>query len=394
MMKSASSAAGTSACTSSQPSQPSFAAKPRICPRRPVSSRWAAGLNSAGTLTVTACTGSSITGSAFASPSCIAMRVAVAKAMSLLSTEWKPPSSKVTATSTTGWPSGPLRVASSAAWPTAGMKRRGTAPPTTFSSKWNPAPRGRGAIWIFTSANCPWPPVCRFSRACLHDGMADGLPIGDRRAHRAQLHPAAGQPIQRRAQVDLALAGEDGRAAFLVLAHRQRRVFFRQALQRGGKAHLVLAVLRRDGHRVDGRRRHREREAPARRGSRRSSRPPAARGRRSRPPRPAAPSAPSPPGKRWMPPVRCPSSAAPSRSGPRQSRTKDRRPAWPAWSVRNTCASGAPSGAIPRRAAVSAAWGTSCRSAFHKRWMPLLCSAAPSSTLITAPLASPSCSGR
>ena len=123
-------------------------------------------MDSAGTLTVTASIGSSSTGSAFPSPSCIAMRVAVAKAMSLLSTEWKPPSSSVTATSTTGWPSGPLRVASSAAWPTAGMKRFGTAPPTTFSSKWKPEPRGRGATWIFTSANWPWPPVWRFSRAC------------------------------------------------------------------------------------------------------------------------------------------------------------------------------------------------------------------------------------
>ena len=57
----------------------------------------------------------------------------------------------------------------------------------------------------------------------------------------------------------------------------------------------------------------------------------------------------------------------------------------PAAGPRRGCRAGRRSAAGP---------GTSCRSAFHSRWMPLSCSAAPSSTLTTARLASPRCSGR
>ena len=54
MIRSCSSASGTSATTSSHPGQPSFSENPRICPRRPVRSRCARGVNSLGTLMVTA----------------------------------------------------------------------------------------------------------------------------------------------------------------------------------------------------------------------------------------------------------------------------------------------------------------------------------------------------
>ena len=394
MMKSASSAAGTSACTSSQFSHPSFAAKPRICPRRPVSKRCAAGVYSTGTLTVTPSTGSSNTEPALASPSCIAMRVAVAKAMSLLSTEWKPPSSRVTAMSTTGWPSGPFRAASSAAWPTAGMKRFGTAPPTTFSSKWKPDPRGRGAICSFTSANWPWPPVWRFSRACcttaprIVSRNATGAravfslapPFAAKRSSAAR-RCISPWPASTVAPLSASCATDSaGSSSVKRCSAAERRT---SSLRSSGAMDSAWTAGGGSGNGSAGPPRVAPVLTP-------SSRPIATRSPASA----CGTFRSSPPGKRWMPPARCPSSAAPSRSGPRQSRANDKRPAWPACTVRNTCASGPPSAGMPRRVAVSAAAGTSCRSAFHSRWTPLLFSAAPRRTPITAPLASPLRSGR
>ena len=79
-----------------------------------------------------------------------ALRPAVTKAISLLSTLWCLPSNTVTRTSTTGWPEiAPLSSTSRTPFSIAGMKLPGMVPPLTASTNSNPAPtpldRGSGS---------------------------------------------------------------------------------------------------------------------------------------------------------------------------------------------------------------------------------------------------------
>ncbi len=159
-MRSPISAAGIRVATQSQPGQPGRGSKPVMWPRRPETMALMRAVASFGQTTSTASTGSSSTGPAFSSPSRMARWVACLNAISEESTEWKAPSVSVTSTSTTGKPSGPAASDSRAPASTAGMYWRGTTPPVMRSTKEKPAPRGRGASSIVTSANWPWPPDC------------------------------------------------------------------------------------------------------------------------------------------------------------------------------------------------------------------------------------------
>jgi hypothetical protein len=118
-----------------------------------------------GTVIVSVTIGSSSTGRARAKASRNASLPALRKATSLLSTEWALPSVKTTRTSWTGEPDS--APASSASWmprSTEPMNWCGIAPPNTSSTNSKPSPRPRGSIRRNTSANCPAPPVCFFSR--------------------------------------------------------------------------------------------------------------------------------------------------------------------------------------------------------------------------------------
>ena len=86
----------------------------------------------------------------------------------------------------------------------------------------------------------------------------------------------------------------------------------------------------------------------------------------------------SPSAARHMPPIRLPSSVAPSFSGPHHTRAQDSLPPWPAFSVRKICTKGSVPGATPCRAAVASGDGASWRSAFHRRRTPPSRSALPS----------------
>ena len=83
------------------------------------------------------------------------------KAMSDESTEWALPSWSVTLTSTIGCPL-IVPLASWAAMPfsTEPMNWRGTAPPTTSSTKVKPLPRSPGSTRMSQIAYWPWPPDC------------------------------------------------------------------------------------------------------------------------------------------------------------------------------------------------------------------------------------------
>ena len=135
------------------------------------------------------------------------------------------------------------------------------------------------------------------------------------------------------------------------------------------------------------RRRHGEEPAPPRRrGWSRSSTP------SSRPRATISPVAASgtfcasPVGKRWMPPTRWPSSSrhpSPGRArcAPRTAGRHGRHAGAEDLGQRRALGRDAvPGGGLLRGRRV-------CRSAFHSRWIPLSCSAAPSSTETTAPLA-------
>ena len=171
----------------------------------------------------------------------------------------------------------------------------------------------------------------------------------------------------------------------------QAGILLDQLLQRAGKAHVVLAVGGGDGERIDRLRRLREGQVqrrPHRPAARRWPRPRAGRAQRSRRLAASVILVISPLVARHMPPMRLPSSVAPSFTGPRQTRAHVSLPPKPAFSVRKICTSGPPVSGTPRRSAVIAAVGASWRSAFHSRRMPWSRSAQPSSTSVTWPSAS------
>jgi len=120
--------------------------------------------------------GSSKYGAHCASPSLIAIRPAVRKAISELSTVWNEPSISRTAQSTTGKPSGPFSIASRIPASTAGMYCRGITPPVILSSNTKPSPRSSGRISIVQSPYWPCPPDCFLCRPrCVAPRRIDSL---------------------------------------------------------------------------------------------------------------------------------------------------------------------------------------------------------------------------
>ena len=184
MIRSCSSASGTSATTSSQPGQPVlFGEAKNLAPpsgQQPLRARGEFARHTDRDV-IDRFQQDRIR---LDNPSRMACPVAVLNAMSELSTEWNPPSTSVTEISTTGKPNGPFFAASSAASATAGMKFRGTEPPTILSMNSKPSPRGRGAMSIFTSANCPCPPLWLLQAAMLMYGATDRLFVGHLRTLR------------------------------------------------------------------------------------------------------------------------------------------------------------------------------------------------------------------
>ncbi len=83
--------------------------------------------------------------------------------------------------------------------------------------------------------------------AALSGRPADGLAVGHlgRRVHHLQAEPPA-QAIERQVQVRLAAALDQGLLG--IAPDRQAPVLLDQLVERGGQAHVVLAVLGRDGH--------------------------------------------------------------------------------------------------------------------------------------------------
>ena len=86
MMRSCNSSSGRNARIESHPNHPSRGSKPRICPRRIGTIAVMRAIWSVGVWIVTACTGSSSTGSHCSSAACTAIRAAVRNAISELST--------------------------------------------------------------------------------------------------------------------------------------------------------------------------------------------------------------------------------------------------------------------------------------------------------------------
>ena len=98
-------------------------------------------MNSSGVTTSTENTGSSRTGLARATAALSASEPAIRKAISEESVSWYLPSVRVTRTSTRGKPArGPLSIASSTPFSTAGMNSVGTEPPLTLLMKSKPSP--------------------------------------------------------------------------------------------------------------------------------------------------------------------------------------------------------------------------------------------------------------
>ena len=114
---------------------PPIGSIPRTLPLRLLSSPMISPVLSSGAVTASSPIGSSITGSAWRSPSLYAIDAAVLNAISEESTGWYEPSTSIAFRPTTGQPaSTPFLTQSSRPFCTAGKKFLGTAPPKTFSS--------------------------------------------------------------------------------------------------------------------------------------------------------------------------------------------------------------------------------------------------------------------
>jgi hypothetical protein len=87
--------------------------------------------------------------------------------------------------------------------------------------------------------------------------LADGLAVGHLRLADVGFDvELALHAVDEDVQVQLAHAGDDGLAGFLVGAHAERRIFLRQSAQRHAHLFLVGLGLRFDRHRDDGLREH------------------------------------------------------------------------------------------------------------------------------------------
>ncbi len=83
------------------------------------------------------------------------------------------------------------------------------------------------------------------------DRLADGLLEGDARAAGGEFQPIdLGQPLDRGLEMDLALAVQHRLVRFQIVLDDEARVLLGDLLQRPGELDLVLAVLERDGERV------------------------------------------------------------------------------------------------------------------------------------------------
>ena len=92
--------------------------------------------------------------------------------------------------------------------------------------------------------------------AALGDRFADGLLIADRRRLRFDVDAEAVlEPLQRDAQMHLALPPQHDVVGLRVVDHRQRRILLVQPQQRLAELDVVLAIVRRERHRQHRRRR-------------------------------------------------------------------------------------------------------------------------------------------
>ena len=92
--------------------------------------------------------------------------------------------------------------------------------------------------------------------AALGDRFADGLLIADRGRLRFDVDAKAVlEPLERDAQMHLALPPQHDVVGLRVLDHRQRRILLVQPQQRLAELDVVLAVGRRERHRQHRRRR-------------------------------------------------------------------------------------------------------------------------------------------
>ena len=174
--------------------------------------------------------GSSRTGFALRTPSLKAIEPAILKANSLESTSWYEPSKTVTLTSTTGKPAmTPFSSASLTPLSTAGMYSRGHDAAddavdelVTVASLLRLDAEPDVAV-LAAAAGLP------DELAFLFDLAADRLAVGDLRLADVRLDlELALHAIDDDVEVQLAHAGNDGLAGFLVGADAERRVFLRE----------------------------------------------------------------------------------------------------------------------------------------------------------------------
>ncbi len=89
--------------------------------------------------------------------------------------------------------------------------------------------------------------------AAHRDGILDRLAIGDERLPRLGRHAETrAEPLEREAQMHLALARETQFARLLILGEIERGILVDELGERGREAHLVLAVLHRKGEDLHG----------------------------------------------------------------------------------------------------------------------------------------------
>ena len=134
---------------------------PETCPLLEFKSPIISPIYSSGVTTSTFIIGSRRTALAFGIASLKAALEAISNAITLESTSWNAPSTRVHLKSITGNPARkPVSVDDLIPFSTPGIYSRGTRPPTILLSKTTPLPLSRGSNSKTTLANWPAPPDC------------------------------------------------------------------------------------------------------------------------------------------------------------------------------------------------------------------------------------------
>ncbi len=129
----------------------------------------------------------------------------------------------------------------------AGMYSFGIVPPTTLFSTVTPLPRSSGRTLTIDVAVLAAATGLLDELAFAVRRLGDRFAIGDLRLAGVRLHLELAQhAVADDFQVQLAHAGDDRLAGFFVGEDAERRIFFREALERDAHLFLVDLGLRLD----------------------------------------------------------------------------------------------------------------------------------------------------